>query len=338
MNPATVFINPETRLLRSGWRAFLFLMLARVPEVFIGLIVVLLSRGNVPAMESAFSGGPEMIAVYVILAAWLLVLSWACLKFLERMNLSSLGFGFYRGWGRDVLLGCAVAAAMMIVVVAIQWIGAGTRIIVNPMMWKSADAARVIDWMGLWIVSRRIFLALVLFIVAGAFEELLFRGYAFQTLLRGVTAIVPITLLSVFFGLAHLSNPNATMVSTANTILAGVWLAVAYLKTRNLWFPTALHFTWNWMMGAFFGLPVSGLKLISSPLLLSTSEGPLWLTGGSYGPEGGVSATIALLMAMIVIWRAGWLRQRAEESRTSENSDLSFGISDAPATDDNRAV
>ncbi len=307
MNPAAIFFNPERHKLRSGWRALLFLVLSRLPEIFIALVLVLLSRGQAPG-GSVFGSAGEMIPIYLVLVAWLLVLSWACLKFLEGLGLSSLGFGFERGWWRDVLLGCVMAAAMIAVVVVIQWIGGGTRIIVNPMMWQSVDAGRAIDLAGVWIVARRMALALVLFIIAGAFEELLFRGYAFQTLLRDVPAVVPIALFAAYFGYAHLGNPSATLVSTANTILAGVWLAVAYLKTRRLWFPTALHFTWNWMMGAFFGLPVSGLKLVSSPLLLSTSEQPQWLTGGSYGPEGGVSATIVLLLATVIIWRVGWLK------------------------------
>src|SRR5205085_4430420 len=127
-------------------------------------------------------------------------------------------------------------------------------------------------------------LASLLLVVAAAFEEIVFRGYAFQTLLRDVPAWLPIILLSLLFGLAHWSNPSRTTFSTINTMLAGIWLAVAYLKTRSLWFTTALHFSWNWTMGLFFGLPVSGLPLRPS-LLTANSEAPLWLTGGSYGCE-----------------------------------------------------
>ena len=61
----------------------------------------------------------------------------------------------------------------------------------------------------------------------------------------------------------------------------------AYLKTRTLWFPFALHFAWNWVQGAFLGITVSGLKqLITAPLFRATDAGPVWLTGGEYGIEG----------------------------------------------------
>jgi hypothetical protein len=72
---------------------------------------------------------------------------------------------------------------------------------------------------------------------------------------------------------------------------------------------------WNWTMGAFFGIPVSGLQ-IENPLLITSGEGPVWLTGGRYGSEGGAAATIALIIAGIVIWRARWLTAAPETLAT----------------------
>jgi hypothetical protein len=157
-----------------------------------------------------------------------------------------------------------------------------------------------------------------LLILAGAFEELVFRGYAFQTLLRGAPAIVPVLLFSIYFGWAHWDNPNRTLFSTANTALAGIWLSIAYLRTRSLWFPTALHFAWNWTMGAFFGIPISGQRIPPHPILVSTSGEPVWLTGGSYGSEGGVAATVVLIIAIVVIWRAPGLRVSPEMNAAFE--------------------
>jgi uncharacterized protein len=168
-----------------------------------------------------------------------------------------------------------------------------------------------INWAGFRTVAAEMVAALLLLILAAAFEELVFRGYAFQTLLRGAPAVVPILLFSIYFGWAHWGNPDRTLFSTVNTALAGVWLSIAYLRTRNLWFPTALHFAWNWTMGVFFGIPISGLQ-IERPLLVTSSDGPVWLTGGNYGSEGGAAATIVLIAATAVIWRARWLRVSPE--------------------------
>jgi hypothetical protein len=151
-----------------------------------------------------------------------------------------------------------------------------------------------------------------------------------------VPAIVPILLLSLIFGLLHLGNPNTSMFAIANTVLAGVWLSVAYLKTRNLWFPTALHFTWNWMMGSFFGLPVSGLKTgAGSSFLLATSEAPVWLTGGDYGCEGGAAVTIVVLIGTALLWRAPLRSAESTDDSLSVASTLLTIKDNAQPTTDN---
>lgn len=294
-----LFINPQTGLLRSGWRMAIFVALFFLPRVILAPLLRPRQPGAAPAFEVNF----EMALTYVMLIVWVVAISWFCLRFLERLKLSSLGFALHSGWWRDVLKGCAMGAAMIAAVVAIQVIGGGTRVTVNP-LWLIENE---FDWTGAPAVASAVALALVVLILAGAFEELVYRGYPFQTLLRGLPEFAPILIFSIIFGLAHWSNPNRTFFSTANTVLAGVWLSLAYLRTRSLWFPTALHFTWNWMMGAFFGLPVSGLRIPEHPLLVSTSGDPVWLTGGSYGSEGGVAAAIVLLIAIVVVQRARWL-------------------------------
>ena len=319
MNP---IINPRTRLLRSGWRAAIFFALLISPYMIFGLF---LKRGEsieVVAIDVSL----EMVLFYALLVAWTVVVSWFCLRFLERMRLSSLGFALHSGWFGDVIKGCVIGALMMAAVVTLQVIG-GARMRFNPVWYGEGG----IDWTGARGVATEIVAALVLLILAGAWEELIYRGYAFQTLLRGAPAVVPILLLSVFFGVAHWGNPNRTPFSTVNTALAGVWLSIAYLRTRSLWFPTALHFTWNWVMGAVFGIPVSGLRIPQHPILVSAIE-PVWLAGGSYGSEGGAAATVVLFVAIVVIWRARWLRVSPETSaalseRTPNGEDaISLGL------------
>jgi hypothetical protein len=90
------------------------------------------------------------------------------------------------------------------------------------------------------------------------------------------------------------------MASTVVTVLAGVLLSIAYLRTRALWLPWGLHFAWNATMGALFGLPVSGLRMFS-PVISTTAHGPLWLTGDGYGPEGGLITAIVLLVSLGVL-------------------------------------
>jgi len=285
--------------LRGGWRAAAFLALLTLPQWVIALVFT-------PAKTESgavFEVNLAMIFTYAVLIAWVALVSWLCLRFLEHLGLRPLGFGLHRNWWREVLIGFIISAAMIAVVVGLQALGGGTRVARSPAWWAGSG----VDAAGLFLTVKEVLLALGLLILAGAFEELMYRGYAFQTLLRGAPAVVPILLLSVYFAYGHWENPSRTFFSTANTVLAGVWLSLAYLKTRSLWLPTALHFGWNWTMGAVFGLPVSGLLIPQHPLLISTSDAPLWLTGGSYGPEGGAAATIVIIASTILIWRAKWL-------------------------------
>jgi uncharacterized protein len=284
-----LILNQQTKLPRSGWRALLFAAILTLPNVLLSSF----AGSGTPVPISANAG---FIFTYGVLVLWAVLVSWCCLRFLERLNLRALGVTWHYGWWRDVAWGVLIAALMMSAVVGLQMLGGGTRFTLNP-AWRNDWLASSSEWLA----------ALLLFALAGAFEELLYRGYAFQTLLRGLPPLVPLLLLSLLFGVGHWENPHRTSFSTLNTVLAGIWLAVAYLKTRSLWLPMALHCTWNWTMGAFFGLPVSGLRIPQQPILLATNGEPVWLTGGNYGSEGGAATTAVFIIAILIIWRARWL-------------------------------
>jgi hypothetical protein len=142
-----------------------------------------------------------------------------------------------------------------------------------------------------------------------------------QTLTRANLAWLAVLLTSVPFAAVHLHNPNVVKGFTfINTALAGVWLAVAYLRTRSLWLPLGVHWAWNWALGSLFGLPVSGITTIApNPLLHGTDFGPAWLTGGSYGIEGGVACTIALTISTLFIWRMKFVSATPEMARLTSN-------------------
>lgn len=299
MNSINFFINPQTKLLRCGWRALAFMFVLSLPQ---WLMAAMFRPASGESAGATFDVSLASILVYAILVVWVLLVSWASLKFLDGLSFRSLGFSLHSNWRRETLIGFFIAFAMIVFVFALQTIG-GSRVEMNPFWMKSG----VVDAAALMVVCQNILMALVLMTLAAAFEELVFRGYAFQTMLRGLQPVVPILLLSVYFGLGHWGNPNSTLFSTINTVLAGIWLAAAYLKTRSLWFPTALHIGWNWTMGAVFGFPVSGLLIPKHPLLLTTEGTTLWLTGGSYGPEGGAAATIVVLVSTFLIWKTNWL-------------------------------
>jgi membrane protease YdiL (CAAX protease family) len=132
-------------------------------------------------------------------------------------------------------------------------------------------------------------------------EELYFRGYALQNLIPCFGAVPAVAGLGLLFGFAHTVNPGATQISTLNTVLWGIVLGIAMLRSRDLYFPIGIHFAWNWML-TLVGLPVSGFTMGTTGWRVEWRVDPLW-SGGAYGPEGGLMNTLLLpLLAAVLLW------------------------------------
>jgi len=142
---------------------------------------------------------------------------------------------------------------------------------------------------------------------AAMWEELTFRGYPFAVLRERFGAVAAVGVTSVLFGLLHVSNPGATPLAITMVIVAGIFLGAILLATRSLWATWAAHFAWNWTMAALFHMEVSGGGF-PTPDYRVVEVGPDWLTGGGWGPEGGVAALLGMTTAML------YLRARARRA------------------------
>ncbi len=290
------FYNNSGRL-RSGWRFAMFLLMF----IFASLVLSVVMQGISAALNAEFAGGSGVFLLVssILSLAAALAVGWLAGRFFEGLPFRALGASFTSGWAQNLVLGLLIGGATITLAVAIAFIGGNFRLKMN-----SAPAAAIAD------TAVR---SLVIFAAAAAFEEALFRGYILQTFSRAGLAWFAIAMTSAFFGVVHLGNPNAGIISTANTVLAGVWFGVAYLKTRDLWFPFALHFVWNWMQGSVFGIEVSGLtEIVREPLFREADAGPVWLTGGDYGIEGGIACTIAIAASIAAIHFIPWTKADAE--------------------------
>jgi membrane protease YdiL (CAAX protease family) len=296
-----IFINDE-REMRSGWRVLAFLicfiivasLLTGLTNAFATLfpsldflIVEPSEPGHLSRHELIYLGVTNVRNLGAALIA-----SAVCARALERRRLGSVGFSLHRGWPRDFGLGSLMGAASLAIAVGIA---ASAGAITFDVQTR--------DWAPL---VRGFIIAFLFFVIAGATEELIFRGFPLQALVHNLGGARAIALTSLLFGLAHLSNKDASALSTINTILAGIWLGLAYLMTRSLWLATALHWSWNFAMVFIFGLPVSGFTTLSQLAWLRPGiGGPMLISGGSYGPEAGVAATVALILSTLTIWKSG---------------------------------
>lgn len=154
--------------------------------------------------------------------------------------------------------------------------------------WRDSHGVLVL-WVEVFVVLS----------TAAMAEEVAFRGYPFHRLIEATGRGGAIAVFAAVFGLAHLRNPNATILGFLNTILIGVVFAVAYLRARTLWLPWGMHWAWNALLGAVFGFPVSGLDMSVS--LRTRASGPPWLTGGEYGPEASVACTFTLAVMLVAV-------------------------------------
>jgi uncharacterized protein len=297
---ADFFYNDAGRL-RSVWRLAVFgaAYLAVVTAVFMLAEfagALLLPR---EVYRLVFQGTAGFLIQSVLFLVTAAVIGWGCASVLEELPWRSLGWALHKGWARDSLTGTLLGGAA-VCVAALVGVAAGGY------SFKVADSTG-----GL---ARTLVLSFVIFLLGAAAEEMLFRGYPFQTLLRSWPVWAAAIPVSLPFALVHLGNPNVVPLFTfVNTALAGVWLCVAYWRTRSLWLPTGLHLGWNWVQGALLGSPVSGIKSIAPyPLLRFADAGPDWVGGGAYGIEGGAACTLALVLATLFTWRTGLLKADPE--------------------------
>jgi len=136
---------------------------------------------------------------------------------------------------------------------------------------------------------------------SAVFEETLFRGIIFRITEEKLGSYIALIISALIFGALHLTNPNSSLSAGIGLVIqAGLLLAAAYIYSRNLWFPIAIHFAWNFTQSAIFGANVSG-NAISKTLITSKIEGAEWFTGGQFGPEGSIQATVFCLIATIIL-------------------------------------
>ena len=266
--------------MRLGWRLLLWFGIALAVGALAG------------ALFEPFGlvGG----SLAVLLGAW--VAGIVCLA-LDGRGPGALGFHLAPSALGESARGLAVGVALAVVVV-------GTIALFGGVAW-SGDMGSVRGWIG------GAFGAAALLAVPAASEEALLRGYPLQALTEAWGPAWGLGITALAFGALHLPNPDVTVPGAASTAAAGVFLGVVYLRTGSLWWAAGAHLGWNWGIGWLADLPISGLDLMDAPLVEGVARGPAWWSGGAFGPEGSVAATVGFLGAAAVLWWGSWLRPEA---------------------------
>ena len=300
MKANDIFFGSDGKL-RSGWRFAIF----AVAYIFVSIGLTVPTAAVVIGLRLQ---GPDVFLISSIVSLIpALVIGWLCGRFLEGVPYRALGASFNHGWAKHFLVGSVLGALSLSFASGIAAAFGDLDFSQNDIPLSNALSSML--------------MSLLIFGAAAAFEEALFRGYILQTFARSGLAWFAILLTSVFFGAVHLNNPNANYLAAANTMLAGIWFGVAYLKTRDLWFVWGLHLFWNWIQGSVFGIEVSGLtEIVESSLLKETDRGPAWLTGEDYGIEASIACAIALIVSTIAIHFMPFLKPSEDMKRLTSPS------------------
>jgi len=164
-----------------------------------------------------------------------------------------------------------------------------------------------------------ILLFLLGYTIQGAAEEFLSRGQHMLGLARRYGLATAVLLSSVFFGLLHVFNSHFSLLAMINITLSGICFALITLITDSIFCACAMHTAWNFLQGNVFGFSVSGNPLSPSVLnvTLTAGRGALW-TGGAFGPEAGLAATVVLLLTALVLFLIFFLKTRQRENVSAQ--------------------
>lgn len=293
-----IFINSSGQL-RSGWKiaavVLLFLILSNissiicvaVPSIF---FLVTKYRGfnyydvqNSINKELAASG----MFNFVYMAAFNLSMILAvliALKFIDRERPARIGLNSLKANFKDFCFGLFLGA-VSIALIFFVLLFTGNISLKNDLLHPEFSSSLIIG--------------LISYVFVGLSEEMFSRGYCMTVLKQTQVKWVPLVISSLIFSLAHGLNPNVSAAGLLNIFLAGMLFGVMFIETDSLWMPIGYHITWNFFQGKFFSFPVSG-NASEGVYKINVLNNNL-LTGGDFGPEGGILTTLVILIGFFAV-------------------------------------
>jgi hypothetical protein len=259
-------------------------------------LFIVISAAVALGLSGSFLLIPGSFATFqtVVLFCAGLAATWVMTRWVNKKPLSAVGLALHEKTFKDIGAGCLLGFLMMTGIFLVEaGMGYATPTFPEHSLGESTGIAGG---------------SLLWFALGAMGEEVFFRGYLFQTLIQTVTFLPALLLMAGVFAFAHVFNPHVSALPMVNIGCAGVLFSVAYMKTRSLWLPFGIHLAWNFSQTTIYGFPTSGLDPTSCSLVRLTQSGPTWIVGGGFGPEGGLLATLALILGGWYVLKAPYLR------------------------------
>ncbi|HEX7557312.1 MAG TPA: CPBP family intramembrane glutamic endopeptidase [Leptolinea sp.] len=262
-------------------------------------------RFSTIALNNPTNSDSPIISSMFLLFSFLpfFVFVWGWLGIFERRSFWTTGLertGIIKKYSRGALVGLI----MMTLPVAILSMVGFLKFESDPTIWAGVNAI------------PGVLIMLVGWLVQGAAEESLTRGFLLPVFGIRFGSSWGVFVSSVFFSTLHLLNPNLNLIAMLNLFLFGVFASIYAMQEGSLWGVFAIHSFWNWAQGNVFGLEVSGSSIGGTTLINLKAVGPDLLTGGAFGPEGGLAITLILIAGCYMIYylashKPHWLQQIA---------------------------
>ena len=262
-----------------GWQRVLLIILPYIFIVgifqFMGALITGADLTNINFQKT--SEQHVIISLFSLLGTLLVI--WVFMKYLDKEKFINLGFNT-KNRLNEFIIGIVIGAIIMT-------FGYLLLLFLGEITFQKT----IFDF-------KEIILSILLFTFVAVMEEILLRGYILRNLMVSFNNYVALFISSIIFASIHAFNPNIDLFSMTNIFLAGILLGISYIHTKNLWFPIALHLSWN-LFQAFFGFNVSGQDSYSL-IEFSISENTI-LNGGAFGFEGSILSVIAMIITIIGI-------------------------------------
>ena len=266
----------------KGWARVLLIFFPFLIVVglfqLVGYLILGLDLSNREFVQSPFQ---SMVVMFFTLGGTIFIIQ-LFRKHVDKESFQSMGF-YPANLIKESIVGLVLGAAIMAV-------GFVSLILLGEIKWESTN-----------FEPDSFLYSVGLFIAIAITEELYMRGYVLNNLMKSMPRFAALLVSSVYFSLMHVVNPHFSWFSFFDLTLAGMLLGFSYIYTKSLWFPIALHFSWNFFQGTIFGFPVSGKDLYSVIHQSHTTSNIL--NGGGFGFEGSILSVIFQVIVIFFIWR-----------------------------------
>jgi membrane protease YdiL (CAAX protease family) len=167
-------------------------------------------------------------------------------------------------------------------------------------------------------------LSIGLFVFVAISEEIFLRGYILSNLLESFNKYIALIISALIFSLMHAANSGFNLMSMVGLFIAGLLFGLPYIYTKSLWYPIALHFSWNFFQGTIFGFNVSGKDTYS---IITTKENAanIW-NGGGFGFEASILSISFQIIALFIIFLIFKSRESGETSFSENKATGNIGM------------